>query len=220
MKILISDDHAVVRQGYGGLLANALPSPVTIFETDTGEGAVALYRRERPDLVIMDINLPGISGIETTRRICAYQPSAAVLVCSMYDEMPVLEQALEAGALGYITKSCDPEVLVAAVKKVVGGQRFIQSELLMGMAFNKTLPGSRFANMTPREFEIFVNLARGLSTECIASQMCLSSKTVANYSSQLKNKLQVNNSAELVHLAIQNGLIKVGQPDIALDAAV
>lgn len=220
MKILITDDHAVVRQGYAGLLANVLPRPLSILETDSGERAVTLYRQERPDIVIMDINLPGISGIESARRICAWDPAAAVLMFSMYEEMPVLEQALEAGALGYITKSCDPEVLVAAVKKVASGQRFIQSELLMGMALNKTDRRSPFANMTQREFEVFVNLARGLSTECIASQMCLSSKTVANYSSQLKSKLRVNNSAELVHLAIQNGLIKVGQPDAPHSLAV
>ena len=211
MKILITDEHAVVRQGYAGLLISVLPDSVSILETDSGERAVALYRSEKPDLVIMDINLPGISGIEAVRRICSWDSAAAVLMFSMYDEIPVLEQAMEAGAKGYITKSCDPEVLIAAVKKVSSGQRFIQSDLLMGMAFNKNVPGERFSNMTQREFEIFVNLARGLSTECIANQMCLSSKTVANYSSQLKSKLQVSNTAELVHLAIQNGLIKIGQ---------
>jgi len=210
MKILITDDHAVVRQGYAALLRSMLPPPVEILEADSGDQACRLHRDQQPALIIMDINLPGISGIEVTRRICERDRNARILVFSMHEEVPLVEQAMDAGAKGYITKSCDPDILIEAVKQVARGERYVQNDLLLRLAFQQPrVPEERLGEMTQREFEIFGLLARGFNISQIADQLCLSAKTVANYSSQLKNKLQVRNTAELVHLAINAGVIKV-----------
>lgn len=210
MKIIIADDHAVVRQGYSSLLSAVL-APCDVTEASSGDEACLLCETLSPDIVIMDVNMQGISGIEATRRILQQSPEINILFFSMYDESPVVAQAMDAGAKGYITKSCTPEVLIDAVTKVASGQLYVEHELAMRLAVSKPLQqDQRLKGMTHREFEIFVMLAEGCSVPEISEQLLISGKTVSNYTSILKSKLRIGSTAELVHLAIETGIVKVG----------
>ena len=215
MKILVTDDHAVVRQGYTSLLSIML-EPCEVQEAASGEEACRLASEQDFDVIILDINLSGISGIETASRILRRDSAARILFFSMYDEIPMVQQALDAGGCGYITKSSPPSVLVDAVQKVAAGQLYVEHELAMRLAMNRqpqTILDSRLQDMTQREFEVFVMLAKGLSVRLIAEQLCISAKTVSNYTAMLKSKLQVASNTELVHLAIETGVIKVAAAD-------
>lgn len=212
MKILLVDDHAVVRQGYASLLRAMLPE-VEVSEACDGEQALAQVQAQIPSLVIMDLGLPGISGLETLRRLRQRLPQIRVLFFSMHDELPLVRQALEAGALGYLTKTSSPQVLIEAVKRTLAGHVYIEQELATHLACNRGQDGSRdprLQGMTQRELEIFVMLAKGIPNRRIAEQLCISSKTVSNNLTLLKSKLQVDSHAELVHLAIDTGVIRVG----------
>ncbi|MFT6352126.1 response regulator [Neptuniibacter pectenicola] len=210
MKIIIADDHAVVRQGYSSLLSTML-APCDVLEASNGDQAFSLCQTDRPDIVIMDVNMQGISGVEATRRILQRDSNINILFFSMYDESPVVAQAMEAGAKGYITKSCTPEILIDAVKKVAAGQLYVEHELAMRLAVTRPeQKDQRLKDMTQREFEIFVMLAQGCSVHQISEQLFISNKTVSNYTSILKSKLQISSTAELVHLAIETGVVKVG----------
>ena len=168
MKILITDDHAVVRQGYATLLGSVLDAQVEVLEAGSGDQALSLFWERRPEVTVLDVNLPGISGIEVARRICQRDYQARILMFSMHDEIPLVDQAMEVGASGYITKSCAPEVLIEAVKKVAGGQLYIEHELAQQLAFRQPrgLPG-RLSQITRREFEVFVMLAQGMTVNSI-----------------------------------------------------
>ncbi|MBE7377068.1 response regulator [Pseudomonas lopnurensis] len=212
MKILLVDDHAVVRQGYASLLRALLPE-VRVSEACDGEQALEKTQNDIPNLVIMDIGLPGISGLETTRRLLRRLPQLPVLFFSMHDELPLVRQALDAGAAGYITKSSSPQVLLEAVRRILSGYAYIEQPLATELARNPSHGGAqdpRLHGMTQREFEIFVMLAKGTPARQIAEQLCISGKTVSNYLTLLKNKLQVSSQAELVHLAIDTGVLRVG----------
>lgn len=210
MNILIVDDHAVVRQGYASLLS-AMLSPCVVREAGNGDQAYSMCQEDAPQVMIMDVNMSGISGIEAARRILQSFPDVNVLFFSMYDEVPVVTQALDTGARGYITKSCTPEILIEAVKKVSTGRLYVEHELAMRLAVCRPeQKDQRLRDMTQREFEIFVMLAQGLSVKEISEELCISSKTVSNYTAILKSKLNMTSTAELVHLAIETGLVKVG----------
>ncbi|HBX56837.1 response regulator transcription factor [Pseudomonas sp. UBA2684] len=212
MKILLVDDHAVVRQGYASLLRALLPD-VLVREACDGEQALQLVQEEIPNLVIMDLGLPGISGLETTRRLRQRLPQLRVLFFSMHDELPLVRQALDVGAIGYLSKTSPPEVLVEAVKRTLAGHAYIEQALATHLACNPLHQGSidpRLQGMTQREFEIFVMLAKGMPNRLIAEKLCISGKTVSNYLTLLKHKLQVSSQAELVHLAIDTGVLRVG----------
>jgi DNA-binding NarL/FixJ family response regulator len=212
MKILLVDDHAVVRQGYASLLTALLPE-VTVVEAASGELALRRVQEDIPSLVVLDLSLPGISGLETCRRLRQRLPLLPVLIFSMHDELALVRQALDAGASGYLTKRCAPDVLVEAVRKVLAGQPFIEQPLATELACQRrsaTPMKGRLADMTPREMEIFLMLARGVGNREIAERLCISSKTVSNHMALLKSKLAVSSQAELVHLAIDQGLLRVG----------
>ena len=212
MKILLVDDHAVVRQGYAALLCALLPE-VQVIEACDGEEALAKAQEASPSLVIMDVGLPGISGVETTRRLLQRLPQLRVLFFSMHDELPLVRQALDAGAAGYITKSSSPDVLLDAVRRTLAGYAYIEQPLATQLARNPATANTldpRLQGMTQREFEIFVMLAKGTPTRLIAERLCISGKTVSNYLTLLKSKLQVSSHAELVHLAIDTGILRLG----------
>ena len=212
MKILLVDDHAVVRQGYAALLRVLLPE-VQVIEACDGEEAMAKALEVALSLVIMDVGLPGISGVETTRRLLQRLPQLRVLFFSMHDELPLVRQALDAGAAGYITKSSSPDVLLDAVRRTLAGYAYIEQPLATQLARNPATANAldpRLQGMTQREFEIFVMLAKGTPTRLIAERLCISGKTVSNYLTLLKSKLHVSSHAELVHLAIDTGILRLG----------
>ncbi|MDO6462436.1 response regulator transcription factor [Granulosicoccaceae sp. 1_MG-2023] len=206
--VLLVDDHEVVRAGYGQVLSGAADIEL-IAEAGSGEEGYSAYVTHQPDVVIMDISLPGISGIEAIRRITAREDTARILVFSMHEDTVFVDQALQAGALGYITKRSAADTLVEAVRTVAGGQRYLDAALAQTLAMEKTRGRSNtFSDLSTREFEIFCLLAEGLQTNAIAERLSIAPKTVANYSTQIKYKLGVKTHAEIAHLAIRHGLIR------------
>ena len=164
IRVLLVDDHAVVRAGYQMLLKNSADIEV-IAEAETGEQACKAYIDHHPDVVVMDLSMPGIGGLEAMRRIVARDANAKILVFSMHEDTVFVEQALQAGAQGYITKSSAPEILVEAIRELASGKSHIDSELAQKLAFQKTRgKDSPFSNLSTREFEIFCLLAEGLNT--------------------------------------------------------
>lgn len=207
IRVMLVDDHAVVRAGYRMLLKNSSDIEV-IAEADNGEMGCKYYVELQPDVVVMDLSLPGIGGLEAIRRIIARDPAARVLVFSMHEDTIFVEQALQAGARGYMTKSGAPEGLIEAVRTLHGGKTYLDKNIAERLAFQKMRgKDTPFSGLSTREFEIFCLLAEGHNTSEIAKRLSLSYKTVANYSTQIKNKLEVNSIAEIARLAIRHHIV-------------
>ncbi len=208
IKVMLVDDHAVVRAGYQMLLKST-PFIEVVSEASSGEEACRDYANVLPDVVIMDLSLPGIGGIEAIRRIISRDSEARVLVFSMHEDIIFVEQAIQAGAVGYLTKKSAPQLLIEAIQKVVQGERYIDAELAQIMAYEKSRgQDTPLSDLSTREFEIFCMLAEGMNTSEIAKRLSLSYKTVANYSSQIKAKLEVTTIADIARIAIRYNVIK------------
>jgi DNA-binding NarL/FixJ family response regulator len=207
VRVLLVDDHAVVREGYRRLLERT-PEIEVVAEAATGEDAYRVFCELNPDVVVMDINLPGMSGIEAARRMLAREPDARILVFSMHEDALFGSRALQAGARGYVTKASAPEVLVEAVKAVSAGRLYISHDMAQELAL-QTVPGQDLPlnALSPREFEVFRLLAEGKSVADIARILSLSQKTVANYQSLIKQKLEADTSAQMVWIALTRGLV-------------
>lgn len=203
IQILLVDDHAIVRAGFRMLLASADTIEI-VAEAAKSEEACQAYTEVNPDVVVMDLSMPGIGGLEGIRRICARDPEAKILVFSIHNEAIYVNRALAAGAKGFISKSSAPEMLITAIQVLAGGGSFIESALKIEMTANTT-PGdcqSLTDLLSPREFDVFCLLAKGLTTQETARELCLGPKTVANYSTSIKDKLNIGTNAELARLAI------------------
>lgn len=205
--VLLVDDHAVVREGYRRLLEQTEDIRV-LAEAGSGEDAYRLFCELRPQVVVMDISLPRISGIEVTRRMMARDVAARVLVFSMHEDVVFASRALAAGARGYIAKSAAPEVLVEAIRRVASGRNYVDHAMAEKLALQRV--GSDpdpVSVLTEREFEVFRLLAQGQPVAEIARILNLTAKTVANHQSSVRQKLGVDNAAQLVRLAARHGLI-------------
>lgn len=213
--VLLIDDHAVVREGYRRLLERALDI-VVIGEASSAEDGYRVYSESPADVVVMDVSLPGLSGIEGTRKLVARFPSAKVLIFSMHEEALFAQRALQAGARGYITKSSAPEILVDAIKTLVAGKIYISKEIAEQLAL-RAIPGhsSPLEALSKREFEIFRFMAHGLDSIAIAERLSISAKTIANYQSAIRDKLNITSAAQLVRLAIESGVSGPGAKDVA-----
>jgi DNA-binding NarL/FixJ family response regulator len=202
-KILLVDDHAIVREGYRRLLEEE-PGIQVIGEANHAAQACERARALGPDVVVMDIALPGMSGIEATRRMLKDQPRLRVLMFSMYDDAIYARRAMEAGALGYLSKASAPEVLVQAIHAVSRGERYLSPDVAANIARSAGQPGkSKIKALTPREFEVLRLLVRGETVRSISEKLSLSEKTVANHQSAIREKLGARNSAQLARLAAQ-----------------
>lgn len=211
MKLMIVDDHQVVRQGIANLLRSMIPGLV-ITESENGQEALIHYAQNRPDVLLLDMGLPDISGLEVGRRIRQRWHGAAILFFTMHDELPMVRQALDVGGLGFVSKSCAPEELVEAVRRVAAGQPYIEHPIATRLAMNSERPvDQRLKDMSQREMEVLLMYARGESIAGIAERLCISNKTVSNHLALLKNKLQVCSSVELIHLAVDAGLVRYGR---------
>jgi len=201
MKILIVDDHAIVRDGLSRLLATDGDHEVKL--AATGREALILARSFRPDLVILDLNLPGLGGLELLRRLVAIE-AGKILVLSMHAEPLYARRSLEAGAHGYVSKNAAPDELLAAVRRVAAGGRYIEAEIAQALALGA---GAETLNaLSPRELEIMRLLAAGSSLAEIADALGASYKTIANTCTLIKSKLGVARTADLVRLAIETGV--------------
>lgn len=206
-RVLLVDDHAVVRQGYRRLLERD-PDIDVVGEASTAAEAYRAFCRLAPHVVVMDISLPDVSGIEATRRILAREPEARVLVFSMHEEPVFPTRALQAGARGYITKASAPEVLVEAIRTVARGKTYLSHDIAQTLALKNLMDeDTGLEALSAREFEIVRLLVAGHTVGTIAEKLGLGYKTVANYQSAIRNKLRVETSVQLVSIAARSGLI-------------
>lgn len=208
--VLLVDDHAVVRAGFKLLLTAINPNIQVIAEADKGELAIQLYQLHQPTIVIMDLSMVGIGGLETIKRIVQRHKYANILVFSVHDEHVYINRAIDAGAKGYITKNSAPEILVEAIEKILQGHIYIEKGLINKSCHELTYQSHQqiIDTFSSREFDIFCLLAKGLTSHKIASELCLNYKTVANYVTQIKKKLTISSMAELTHIAMIQGLLK------------
>jgi DNA-binding NarL/FixJ family response regulator len=203
MTILLVDDHALVRAGLKRLLATVYQGD--ILEAATGRDALALLRAEKPALVILDLNMPGLGGLELLRRMIQ-AGAGAILVLTMHAEPLYAKRALDAGAAGYMTKNASPDELLLAVSRVTAGGRYVEAELAQSIAAPGSGSRQKLDNLSVRELEIMRLLATGASLAEIADAVGVGYKTVANNCSQIKSKLGVSRTADLVRLAIETGV--------------
>ncbi len=204
--VLLVDDHAVVREGYRRLLERQ-GDIVVIGEAADAAAAQALFGRLNPDIVVMDITLPGTSGIETMRRMLIDKPDTRVLMFSMHEEAIFAKRALQAGAFGYVTKGSAPNVLVEAVHSVAGGKKYLSAEIAQALALGDFAVDHLAADgLSAREFEVLRLLTQGKSIKEIAHSMSLNPKTVANHQSAIKQKLGAETAIQLFRKAAQLGL--------------
>ena len=209
IRVLLVDDHAVVRTGFR-LLLQAQPEISVVAEAESGEVACQRYIELSPDVVIMDIAMPGMGGLEALRRIRARNSQARVLALSAHDDPMHARRALREGAMGFLSKRSAPEVLIEAVMLVAAGRRYIDPSLAQKLALAEIegTEHSPIEKLSEREFEVFIRLARGASVQRIAEDLKLATSTVGTHLYNIKQKLEVANQSELTLLAIRYGLIE------------
>lgn len=205
MRILIVDDHAIVRAGLRRLLRGEIDA--TVQEASTGREAVSLARSTSPDLIIQDLNLPELGGLELLQRLVQIG-AAPVLVLSMHAEPIYVSRALAVGAQGYLSKNASPEELLAAVRKVGGGGKYIEAELAQNLALHPPQAAPAFDQLAPRDLEILRLLVGGKSLSEIADALGLGYKTIANTCTQIKAKLGLRRTADLVRVALESGVLR------------
>lgn len=207
IRVMLVDDHDVVRVGFRMLLS-ASPDIEVAGEAGSGEAAIQAYAGIAPDVVIMDLSMPGIGGVEAVRRLLAREKDARILVLSAHEDITHPRHALKAGALGYLSKRSAPEVLMEAVRSIAAGRVYLDPGIAQKLAMHE-LGGARDVDaLSEREFEVFVQLARGQSAARIAEQLKLSPNTVGTHLYNIKRKLGAENQAELTLIAVRNGLIE------------
>jgi len=206
---MLVDDHAVVRTGFR-LLLQAQTEVSVVAEAESGEVACQRYLELTPDVVVLDLAMPGMGGLEALRRIRAHHPQARVLALSAHDDPMHARRALREGALGFLSKRSAPEALIEAVTTVGAGRRYIDVALAQKLALADLDGGvkSPIEKLSEREFEVFVRLARGETVQHIAEDLRLSASTVGTHLYNIKQKLEVTNQSELTLLAIRHGLIE------------
>jgi DNA-binding NarL/FixJ family response regulator len=205
--VLLVDDHAIVRAGFRRLLEQ-MPGIRVVAEAASGEEAYRVFGDCLPDVAVMDLSMAGMGGLEAIRRILARHAAARILVFSMHETPAFAQQALRAGACGYVTKTSPPEVLVEAVRAIAAGRTFLSTEMAQKLAL-ESVGGERdpLSVLTPREFEIFRLLAAGRTADQIAEALYVSAKTVANHSTQIKQKLGIATAVDLHRVALRHGIV-------------
>ncbi|HCT76827.1 MAG TPA: DNA-binding response regulator [Micromonosporaceae bacterium] len=218
IRVLIADDQALVRGSFR-LLVDSAPGLVAVGEAGTGAEAVALARQERVDLVLMDIRMPEMDGLEATRRICSTLDGVKVLILTTFDLDEYVYAALHAGASGFLLKDTRPDELLAAIRVIAGGEALLAPTVTRRLIAeftrrpNAPLPTRRLDGITEREREVLTLIARGLSNTDIAQQLRLSGATVKTHIGRLLAKLQARDRAQLVIAAYESGLVSAGRPE-------
>jgi two-component system, NarL family, invasion response regulator UvrY len=210
IKVMLVDDHAVVRMGFKLLLQGSLDIDV-IGEAQSGEEAVRQFQELAPDVLIMDISMPGIGGLEAIDRVLAKNAQQKILVLSAHEDVMHARRVLKAGAMGYLTKRSAAEVLMEAIRVVHKGQIYLEPMIAQAMAVEQ-VSGSKnpVDALSEKEFKVFIALAKGKSVQEIADTMSLSPRTIGTHLYNIKQKLSASNSAELAIIAIRAGLIEHG----------
>lgn len=206
--VLIVDDHELVRAGIRSLLASVNGIKV-IAEASSGEEAVKIAREKRPNVVLMDVRMPGIGGLEATRKLLRSDPDAKVIALSVCGEEPFPSKLLQAGAAGYLTKGSDLDEMVQAINTVFMGKRYISPDVAQQLALKHLNDdnASPFDILSERELQVMLMITSGQKVQDISDKLCLSPKTVNSYRYRLFEKLGVNSDVELTHLAIRHGVL-------------
>jgi two-component system invasion response regulator UvrY len=208
VRVMLVDDHAVVRMGFR-LLLQGTPDIEVVAEASSGEEAVRQFPELQPDVVVMDISMPGIGGLEAIGRILARQPAARILVLSAHEDVMHARRVLKAGAAGYLTKRSAAEALIQAIRQVAQGKTFLEASIAQQLAMQQ-LSGeqSPVDMLSEKEFKVFLALAKGQSVAEIADVMSLSPRTIGTHLYNIKQKLGASNQAELAIIAIRAGLVE------------
>jgi len=209
IKVMLVDDHAVVRTGFR-LLLQSVKEVTVVGEAESGEVACQRYAELTPDVVVMDLAMPGMGGLEALKRIRARHPQARVLALSAHDDPMHARRALQEGALGFLSKRSAPETLIEAVTTIASGRRYIDAALAQKLALADVegTAKSPIERLSEREFEVFIRLASGATVQRIADDLKLSASTVGTHLYNIKQKLGVANQSELTLIAIRHGLIE------------
>jgi len=208
IRVLVVDDHQLIRSGIKRLL-EAAGDIAVVGEAESGEQALARVGELHPDVVLMDIHMPGIGGLEATRKLVHHHPGVRVISLSVQRHDPYPEQLLAAGATGYLTKDCGAEEFVHAIRKVHAGERYLDADLARGMALSR-MPGTKsvgLADLSQREMQVMMMVVQGRSIQEISDKLFISPKTVNTYRYRLFEKLCVHNDVELTRLAMRHGLL-------------
>ncbi|MCB1958128.1 MAG: response regulator transcription factor [Rhodocyclaceae bacterium] len=210
IRILLVDDHAVVRTGYRRLVESE-PDMTVLAEAATADEAYGRVVAGGVDVAVVDLSLRDSSGIDAIRRMNARNPALGIIVLSMHDGAGFVMQAMRAGALGYLTKRCEPDEMLAGIRAVAAGRRYLSGEVAQCLA-GASLEGEQLLQrLTPREFEVLRMAAAGAAAETIAERMHLSPKTILNHLSAIRRKLDADNDFALMHLAARHGLVRLDQ---------
>ena len=208
IRVLVIDDHAIVRQGYIKLISS-FPDLTVCGETESGETGYSVFIEQNPDVVITDLSMQGISGMSLLQKILNHNKSSKVIVCSMYDNSTLVTNAITNGARGFVSKSADPLQIIDAINAVYKNQIFLSDGLFQrNTDFISNTESDRIKQLSTREFEIFKLLAEGKTISACAQILNVSEKTVLNNQTFIREKLFIQNNAELVHIALRNGIIK------------
>jgi len=208
IRVLLVDDHELVRTGIRRLLED-FDGIEVMAEAENGEEAVSLVRKDKPDVILMDVNMPGIGGLEATRKLLQIHDDMKIIVVTIHVEEPFPTRLLKAGASGYLTKGCAISEIVEAIRTVHKGKRFIGSDVAQQLAMS-ILPGndkSPFETLSQRELQVMLMVTQGQRIQEIAEKLCLSPKTVSTYRYRLFDKLDVKSDVELTHMAMRHGMM-------------
>lgn len=207
INVMLVDDHAVVRMGFKMLLESDTDITV-VAEAESGEQAIQRYMEHKPNVVVMDITMPGIGGLEAIERILAKDSAAKILVLSAHEDSVHPKRVLNAGAMGYLTKRSAAEELIKAIRTVATGKKYLEASVAQQMAIQQLSGDQNPVDvLSPREFEVFMALAKGKTTNEIAETLFLSPRTVGTHLYNIKQKLNANNSAEIALIAMRSGLL-------------
>ncbi len=208
MNLVLADDHELIRTGIKHIL-NSIRGFKVIAEAEDGETAVKICRKTHPDAVLMDMQMPGIDGLEATKKITRYCPDTKVIILSVFAQAPLPKKVMQAGAHGYLTKGAAPEEMIVALRQVIAGQRYLSPQIAQQMALNQIVASevNPLDSLSERELQIMMMIIHGKRVQDIATELLLSSKTINTYRYRLFQKLNVQSDVELTHLAIRYGML-------------
>ncbi|MCK5663967.1 MAG: response regulator [Thiotrichaceae bacterium] len=215
IKVLLTDDHALVRTGIKRLLEDSQQVEI-IGEADTGEASLDLVQELKPDVVLMDVNMPGMGGVEASRRILQRDPDQKIIILTIHNEQTYPKRLLEIGAKGYLTKECDIKEMILAVTQVANGGSYIEPRIAQQLALS-LLPGNNdnpVDKLSRREFQVMLMISHGLSNVQISEKLCLSPKTISTYRSRLLEKLNAKNEVDLIKIAVEQGMVEFSQTEL------
>ena len=209
INVLLTDDHELVRTGIRRLLEDSKQVEI-VGEADCGEDSLQLAQSLKPDVILMDVNMPGIGGVEACRRILQRNPKQKIIVLTVHNEQTFPKRLLEIGAKGYLTKECGVDEMIKAIKQVNSGGSYIASSIAQQLALS-LLPGNDvnpIDRLSRREFQVMLMISQGLTNVEISDKLCLSPKTISTYRLRVLEKLDAHNEVDLIKIAVEQGIVE------------